>query len=167
MTKVFISYIHEESDVANALQHFIRQKLDTYDVFLSSEWQIYAGEDWLRKVTTELRAAQVVVLLLSPQSVTRPWVNFEAGGAWLGEKPVIPVCHAGMTPERLPKPYSSLQALTIPDDDYYLIRSIHHHFYPSGMHLPPMPFPLDDPEAEAFRSAVLAFNTSLAKNSSA
>ena len=163
MAKVFISFIHEERQVADALQQFIRQKLDMHEVFLSSEWQIYGGEDWLQKITAELRSAQVVILLLSPTSVARPWVNFEAGGAWLADKPLIPVCHAGLAPGNLPKPYASLQALAIPQDGYYLIRSIHHHLFPSGMHLPPMPFDLRDSDEAAFRATVESFKPTAAE----
>jgi TIR domain len=157
MAKIFISFIHEEAEVAAALQRLIRAKLTGDDVFVASEWQIYAGEDWLRKITVELREAKVVVLLLSPCSVRRPWVNFEAGGAWFAEKVLIPVCHAGLTPDRLPKPYSSLQSLVIPADIEYLITSIHRHLRPAPMHLPLMPFPLDDPEVADFESVLERF----------
>ena len=65
-------------------QRLIQKKLANRDVFMSADrWQVYAGEDWLQKITAELKIAQAVVLLLSPQSVLRPWVNFEAGGASL------------------------------------------------------------------------------------
>lgn len=159
MAKIFISFIHEEAEVAAALQQLIRAKLERDDdVFLASEWQIYAGEDWLRKITAELRESKVVVLLLSPCSVRRPWVNFEAGGAWLASKVLIPVRHAGLALERLPTPYSSLQSLVIPNDVEYLITSIHHHLHPPPMHLPLMPFRIDDPDFARFRSAVECFN---------
>jgi TIR domain len=161
MAKVFISFIHEEQIVAKAVERLIRQKLSSHEVFLSSEWQIYAGEDWLQKITAELRSAEVIVILLSPRSVERPWVNFEAGGAWLAGKPVLPVCHAGMTPDRLPKPYSSLQALTIPKDAYYLIRSVAHHFSGGKPTIPRMPFPPDDPEEAEFVATVEQFNASM------
>jgi hypothetical protein len=51
-----------------------------------------------------------------------------------------------------------LQSLVIPDDIEYLIKSIHHHLHPPPMHLPLMPFPLDDPEVAAFRSVVERFD---------
>ena len=160
MARIFISFIHEEGEVAAALQQLIRVKLERDDVFLASEWQFMLVRTVLQKITAELRESKVVVLLLSPRSVRRPWVNFEAGGAWLANKVLIPVCHAGLTVEGLPKPYSSLQSLVIPDDIEYLITSIHHHLHPPPMHLPLMPFPLDDPEVAEFRSVVERFNSS-------
>jgi hypothetical protein len=153
MASVFISYIHEDVEVAQALQRFIQVKLgDMQDVFLSADpWMIYAGEDWLRKITSELRSAKVVVLLLTPTSVQRPWVNFEAGGAWLAGKPVIPVCFGGLTPATLPKPYSSLQGVTIPGDWYYLLGSIFHYL---GRFGPAVRLGEVDQAEAAFRAAL-------------
>ncbi len=128
MADIFISFIHEEQPVAVAVQHLLRASLGNQNVFLSAdEWQIFAGEQWLDRIKAELQPAKVVVLLLSPRSVKRPWVNFEAGAAWLTKKVIIPACFAGLSKGTLPKPYSNIQALDLPEDDYYLIRSVLHH----------------------------------------
>ena len=131
MSEIFISFIHEESQTAEALQKFVNQILSgKARAFLSSDtFQVYAGEDWLRRIFEELETAKVVLLLLSDASVKRPWVNFEAGAGWFTKKKVIPVCIKGMEKEKLPKPYSSLQAVNLKyfDEQLYLIRSIAHH----------------------------------------
>src|SRR5713226_8058967 len=77
----------------------------------------------------ELKAARVVVLMLSPESVKRPWVNFEAGAATIRDVIIIPVCFGGMTKGALPKPYSNYQAVDLmnKDDQYYLVNSVAHH----------------------------------------
>jgi hypothetical protein len=75
---IFISFIHEEENVAKAVTRFLRKYIKQTDVFLSSDpWTVYAGEDWLQRIKDELTSARVVILLLSPSSVERPWVNFE------------------------------------------------------------------------------------------
>jgi TIR domain len=131
MSDVFISFIHEESETAEALQGFVNQMLSGQaQAFLSSDkFQVYAGEDWLGRIFDELKSAKVVLLLLSETSVKRPWVNFEAGAGWFTGKKVIPVCIKTMEKEKLPKPYSSLQAVELKysDEQRYLIRSIAHH----------------------------------------
>jgi hypothetical protein len=131
MADIFISFIHEESETAEALQRFVNQMLSGQaKAFLSSDkFQIYAGELWLERIFKELSAAKVVLLLLSERSVTRPWVNFEAGAGWLTDKKIIPVCIKDLTKENLPKPYSSLQSIDLKytDEQLYLIRSIAHH----------------------------------------
>src|SRR5436309_1278335 len=105
MADVFVSFIHEEQRVADAVQRFLRTHLQR-DVFISANpWQVYAGEDWLQRIRQELEACRVVILMLSPASVGRPWINFEAGAAWLAGKVVIPVCFGGLRANGLPKPY--------------------------------------------------------------
>jgi len=131
MARVFISFIHEEAEYAEAVQAFIVQMLGAQaKPFLSSDtWQVYAGEKWLDRIMEELEGATVVILMLSETSVRRPWVNFEAGAAWTRKLVTIPVCFRGLGKGSLPKPYSSLQAvdLEIYDDHEYLARSVAHH----------------------------------------
>ena len=126
---VFISFIHEEERVATLVQEFIETKLNwEVTAFRSSDqWQIYAGEDWFARIREALKSANVVLLMLSKKSVERPWVNFEAGGAWLNERIIIPICYGGLTRDTLPKPYSELQSLDLKGDAEYLISSIRHH----------------------------------------
>jgi hypothetical protein len=90
---------------------------------------VFAGEKWLDRIMDELKRARVVVLMLSENSVKRPWVNFEAGAAWTRDIITIPVCFGGLAKNDLPKPYSSLQAidLELPEDHEYLARSVAHH----------------------------------------
>ena len=77
----------------------------------------------------ELKEAKVVLLMLSENSVKRPWVNFEAGAAWTRDIVTIPICFGGLQKDNLPKPYSSLQAIDLEsrDDHEYLARSVAHH----------------------------------------
>src|SRR6266851_2501784 len=138
MADVFISFIHEEERVAGAVQDVLRQILNK-EVFISAdEWLVYAGEIWLDRIKAELAQAKAVVLMLSEESVKRPWINFEAGAAWLAGKPVIPACFRGLSRNALPKPYSSIQAVDLPNGLYYLVRSVSHHVEPTA--LLPAPF---------------------------
>jgi len=129
MAQVFISFVHEDHELAEAVQLYISSQLNLPEsVFLSSDnWQIFAGEIWLDRIKAELSAAKVVVLMLSRRSVGRPWVNFEAGAAWLTDKVIIPVCYGNLTKDLLPKPYSGLQALNLREETYYLLSSVAHH----------------------------------------
>ncbi len=56
--------------------------------------------------------------------------NFEAGAAWIdSSRRVIPVCFDGLTVDKLPEPYSNLQAVDLEtyQGSYYLVSSIAHH----------------------------------------
>jgi len=128
MSDIFISFIHEDVKIATAVQRLIQDQLSTRSVFLSSDpWQVFAGEVWLDRIRLELDPAKVVVMLLTSESVKRPWINFEAGAAWLRGKAIIPVCYAGLSKSHLPKPYSNFQALDLRTEAYYLVSSVAHH----------------------------------------
>jgi len=131
MSDIFVSFIHEEGETAAAVQKFVNHMLSGQaNAFLSSDkFQVYAGELWLERILEELSTAKVVLLILSEKSVTRPWVNFEAGAGWFTKKKIIPLCIKELNKDNLPKPYSSLQAIDLKytDEQLYLIRSIAHH----------------------------------------
>jgi hypothetical protein len=146
MASIFMSFIHEEESAARALSFFIRHVFGrSIDTFMSSDKNtIYAGEDWMRRIFDELKTTKVLLSLLSPTSVGRPWINFEAGAAWMGNAVVIPVCVGGLTIGNLSKPYSSLQAIEFDTTEgaYYLVSSIAHHL---GVETPKRPFFSDTP----------------------
>ena len=85
-------------------------------VFVSSDTEsIAAGEEWLKSLEQALDDCAVFLILCSPQSIKRPWINFEAGAAWIRKIPIVPICHAGLTPRDLPMPLSLRQAISLGD----------------------------------------------------
>jgi hypothetical protein len=114
MTKrgVFISHITEEAPVARILKASLDTKfLGAFDVFASShEESIELGSNWFDSIRNSIQKCDAVIVICSPISVGRPWINFEAGAGWAREIPVIPLCHSGLTPGKLPVPLNSLQA---------------------------------------------------------
>jgi hypothetical protein len=141
-----MSFIHEEESAARALSFFIRHIFGhSIDTFMSSDKNaIFAGEDWMKRIFEELKTTKILVSILSPTSMGRPWINFEAGAAWMGNAVVIPVCIGGLTIASLPKPYSSLQAIEFDTTEgaYYLVASIAHHL---GIEPPKRPMFSDTP----------------------
>src|SRR5918999_3654152 len=85
MAKVFISFVHEDRTVAEAVKALIEHdlKLRGQVFMVTDQSQLRAGDDWLKKIHDELTSADVVPVMLSKRSITKPWVNFEAGAAWL------------------------------------------------------------------------------------
>jgi TIR domain len=128
MARLFVSFVHEDEKVASAVQGLLQTELNLREeVFLSSDKsQIYAGDLWLQKIKEALSAAEIVILMLSQRSVARPWVNFEAGAAWLADKKVIPVCYGNLSKNALSHPYSAIQALNLQSEAYYLVKSVNH-----------------------------------------
>jgi hypothetical protein len=111
---VFISHIHEEASLALALQEeLLHLLLGGVDVFVSSDRNcVMGGSDWLNEIKLKLNTACIIVILASPQSIGRTWINFEAGAGWL-KKRVVPLCHSGLRASQLSQPLASLQSFTI------------------------------------------------------
>jgi hypothetical protein len=109
---VFISHITEEGEIARHLKELIETKfLESVKVFASShEESLPLGDDWLLAIKTSITNCGLMVVICSPISVARPWVNFEAGAGWIRKIPVVPMCHSGMEPARLPVPLNTLHA---------------------------------------------------------
>lgn len=114
---LFISHISEEKNLALKFKELIDEAfLGMIDVFVSSdENSIQMGQRWLDKVSNALKSCAVEIVICSPISVKRPWINFEAGAGWVRDIPVIPLCHSGMNPTSLPNPLNLLQAGLLSD----------------------------------------------------
>jgi len=112
---VFLSHIYEERELAILFKELIEDSfLDMINVFVSSdEKSIPLGQKWLDDITQGLNSCVVEIILCSPISVKKPWINFEAGAGWIRNIPVIPLCHSGMEPDKLPLPLNLLQAAKI------------------------------------------------------
>lgn len=109
---VFISHITEEKEIAVAFKELIEGSfLGMLDVFVSSdEDSIHMGQKWLDRISNGLKTCTIEIVLCSPKSILRPWINFEAGAGWVSDIPVIPLCHSGIEPAKLPMPLNLLQA---------------------------------------------------------
>jgi TIR domain len=111
----FISHVSEEAEVAIHLKNVLQDDfLRLLKVFVSSDGEsISTGKDWLQSIDAALRQSKLVMILCSPTSIRRPWIFFEAGAAWIQQIPLIPLCHAGLTPSDLPMPLSTRMAVSL------------------------------------------------------
>lgn len=109
---VFISHVTEESELAKILSDEIKSSfLGLLDTFVSSDGEsLPAGGRWLDSIDAALMNSAIQISLCSPQSIKRPWINFEAGASWIRRIPVVPLCHSGLTKSSLPVPMVMLQA---------------------------------------------------------
>jgi hypothetical protein len=110
--RIFISHISAEAELAAYLKKRLSKDFKNVEVFVSSDGvSIELGKKWLEAVEKALSRATAEIVLCSKASVSRPWVNFEAGAVWLRGIPVIPVCHSGLAAQELPAPLSFLQGI--------------------------------------------------------
>jgi hypothetical protein len=110
--QVFLSHVAEEAPVAERLKAELERALVGARVFVSSR-DVALGDEWLGKLAHAVDHAKALVVLCSPRSIEKPWLNFESGAGWSRRRPVVPVCHAGLTKEKLPAPLSMFQGLEI------------------------------------------------------
>jgi hypothetical protein len=112
--RIFISHIHEEHALGAVIAEWITEAFAGHPIqpFLSSDDKaIVAGKKWLDVVEHELDGTAVMISLLSPVSLARPWVNIELGAAWIKHIPIIPLCHSGLSATHLPRPFGDFQAI--------------------------------------------------------
>jgi hypothetical protein len=117
---VFISHTHEEAALGDAVKAIIEDVFvrDGIHAFLSSDMSdLPPGRKWLDEITQQLDTASVIVSLISPASLKRPWVNIELGAGWIKGLRVIPLCHSGQRVGDLPRPFQDFTGIGLDQDD--------------------------------------------------
>lgn len=115
--ELFISHIAEEKAVALVLQEYIRSAFrNELPVFVASDkTSIGGGRKWFEHIIGSLRRAKVVLSLVSQESHTRPWINFEAGFGDGDGAVVIPIAIKGFALSGLKFPLAGYQARLVGD----------------------------------------------------
>ena len=111
---IFISHANANTELAKALAEAL-ESLDQ-KTFLSSR-DLRADEDWLRGIEDALQQSSAYIILLTPESTLRPWVNFEAGAAWFSKKKLIFVRVQALSPDEIPSPIRSRQIYALDIED--------------------------------------------------
>lgn len=114
--KIFISHYHVEKALAIAVKQELLQIFGgLVDVFIADD--IHFGSNWLNEVSQKLSETDTVLVLFSPDSVVRPWINIEAGYGVMTGKYVIPLCHSGLDKKNLPVIYALQQSIELCERD--------------------------------------------------
>ena len=116
--KIFISHISEEKNIAICLKKWIDNLfLGHFEIFVSSDGEsLKLGNKWLEGINSSLEDSKIMLVLCSPESILRPWINFETGCGWIKNIPVVPICHSGLKLSLLPPPLGFLQGIELADD---------------------------------------------------
>ena len=102
---VFLSYSHEDSDVAAELhEEFEGVGISCY----MAEIDNAAGVEWEKEIRKRIRQADTVVLLITPKSRNSTWVAIEAGAAWVLGIPLI-AATIYVSADELPTPFTMRQ----------------------------------------------------------
>ena len=95
MTKLFISHSHRDHEIARSLVDIIESffSVPNESILCSSVpgYELDLGSLTSDELRTKLSIAELVIALLSPNSLMSNWVLFELGAAWGIGKSVVPL----------------------------------------------------------------------------
>lgn len=116
---IFFSHSSRDKEVMKRLKGFFVEKTGgTVEVFLSSDGQsIPLGRNWVYKVQEGLEEAALLVVFITPNSISSNWVYFEAGYSYSKGVRVIPTGFLGVDLSQLGPPLSLLQGFNISSAD--------------------------------------------------
>ncbi len=123
--KVFLSYATEDRALASKIAHVLNANgIDTW----WAEWEIAAGDSLRQKIDEGLRNCTHFLVLLTPTSLTKSWVNQEMDAGLvrtLSEKTrFLPIRH-GLPARDLPPLLAGLHSPEITDFDADMRQLIH------------------------------------------
>ena len=114
MNRIFLSHAVADTAIAEYLETTIRQNIRNVYVFRTTRTgQIPTGTVWFSTILKELKSANKYVVLLTPWSMSRPWVCFESGAAWMTGKKLVAVVAGGMSKRDVVEPLKYLQLLSL------------------------------------------------------
>lgn len=115
---VFLSHAASDRELAALLHRTLEASCTGLNVFVASRpGDIPTGENWFNEIETQLKGRQTYAVLLTPTSITRPWLWFEVGVAWASGAQIIPVCAGGLNKSEVPMPLAAKQVLDLADPD--------------------------------------------------
>ncbi len=110
--------IVEDIDADGVEELIFADRKGHYHFAVCSVDDIPAGSKWLDQIDSALGDSKVFITMCSPNSIIRPWINFETGCAWIKQTPIIPICHSGLSKSNLPQPLSMFQALDLEEEAF-------------------------------------------------
>jgi hypothetical protein len=117
---IFLSYATDDDALALLLQREVEAEFRNAVRVFVAQRSIELGDEWQARLIEDLTSAKLALVLATPASVSRPWVNFEAGVA-LGasakgaDVQLMPLCAHGLHISDLRAPLSTRQAVDLAD----------------------------------------------------
>jgi tetratricopeptide (TPR) repeat protein len=121
--EIFISHTHADQEIANALSAAIEDMFGdllttSYSSKKELEGGIKPGEEWFRWIVERVHSAKIAVILLTPSSIQKPWVLWEAGAVYgagiasaeTGARKVRPLVFK-LSGSQVPSPFAGIQGV--------------------------------------------------------
>ena len=118
--RVFISHSDSDIEVARLLIELLRNALHlrSNDIRCTSVdgYRMQSGASIDEKLRAEVHDAELLIGLITPDSLRSAYVIFELGARWGAEKPMVPLLASGAIPEDLEGPLAGINALDSRDE---------------------------------------------------
>jgi hypothetical protein len=108
--KLFISYSRRDMAAADALVTALEG--EGFEITIDRRDLPY-GEEWQKELADFIRGSDTVVWLVSPDSVTSKWCNWELGEVGRLNKRLVPVKIRDVAPEELPESLGRVYLLPV------------------------------------------------------
>ena len=90
MDHIFISYTHLDADFAENLSN--KLKVAGFNTWIDYAG-LKAGDDWRKGIEQAIKEASALVLIMSPESISSPYVTFEWAFAYGAGVQIIPILY--------------------------------------------------------------------------
>ena len=111
---LYVIHAADDHALAGFLKDEFQARVSGVRVFVASRaGQIPTGSNWLNDIKTNLTAATIFIVLLTPRSKDRPWVWYEAGVAFGRGVRLLPIAAGGLSLGEIPLPLGADQSLTL------------------------------------------------------
>jgi hypothetical protein len=118
LPRVFISHAAADAELARIVADTLKAGTPPLNTFLSSRpGDIRADAQWMHAVEAALLDSDAFLILLTPNSIGRPWVAFETGCAWFANRTVILARTSNLPAEDVPWPLGSRQLYRLDQPD--------------------------------------------------
>ena len=113
--RVFISHSSHDVGLAKILIELLQKALAlrSHEIRCTSVdgYRMQSGARTDERLRAEVHGAELLIGIITPNSMKSAYVIFELGARWGAEKPMIPLLASGTTPELLEGPLAGINAL--------------------------------------------------------
>lgn len=112
---VFLSHASEDRDLAAAIQTSIEEAFpDAFHIFNAFRGNSIAlSDEWRPALRRAVGESSLFLVLLTRNSITKPWIYWETGGAYHRSIPIIPVVGPGCDVRNLPEQLREIEAVSV------------------------------------------------------
>ncbi len=125
MKRFFISYASDDLAAATCIHNYLAARFRGKAEFFLSDL-MEPSTPWMDRLHDEIERADAGLFLLTPRSVSKPWVNIEVGAFCRDKKKIFPLIGGGLSLSKIHRPLSDFQVAQLENSDSVarLIREI-------------------------------------------